>query len=435
MPPRGPMSWSASSRIAEPGFTDSRLLRATIWARWRRCGRSTVNQNAFATALGFGEYSLRVGTRNGSATTWSGTRSVWIDEDAAIPAGAPMLNAEGPGYAADPDGGDPVYGPAAIKSGPDFSPASPPQTDEELGEVGNRPLEWTVPQRYSPTLYFGVHETNYLMTPEAFIEHSDLRWSHAEGCDDHTLDNTPSGTDMGSGQYSHRAVSGFWPFCDHNSTWYDSNDPGIRPRTSGAPGDGSDPEGMFLEITEDRSNVMKGFGLQRTEPAYIRYVYGQYIQYWFFYGSSQMMLGHNPVPFSKHEGDWEHISIRLKSDNTPKTVAYFYHHNSCTLPWSEVPKTASGSPMVWVAWRGHGSYPAGRNQTVGEAVDGAGKKYRPVDHLLSLNAAATSANTPTPWSNYTGSWGEVGSTTNTTGPEGPSYAKRGKFQFGGRKCE
>jgi hypothetical protein len=37
--------------LAQPAFTDFRLLRATSWARWLRCARSTDSSTTLGTRL------------------------------------------------------------------------------------------------------------------------------------------------------------------------------------------------------------------------------------------------------------------------------------------------------------------------------------------------------------------------------------------------
>lgn len=162
------------------------------------------------------------------------------------------------------------------------------------------------------------------------------------------------------------------------------------------------PRGLSYRANRD------GGGLGRNEPTYVEYVEKKLLHYWFHYANS-----YNPTFSSAftHEGDWEHIAIKLDSStNRPTWVQYFYHHNSCRLPWARVPKT-NGHPIVHVAREAHGSYPPGARTVLGDDIM-SGPLWNTAINVKRVKEE--------PWWGYTGGWGEVGQNSLTTGPRGPN---------------
>jgi hypothetical protein len=130
-----------------------------------------------------------------------------------------------------------------------------------------------------------------------------------------------------------------------------------------------------LGIESDRAGLStyEGFSLDlpNTAPArsgqpdltqdavFWEYLPGRFVTYWFFYPYNDGVLGFN------HEGDWEHVAVRLDSSDQPLAVAFFRHRSSCTSirAWGDVLKSGS-HPIVFSAKGTHGSYEsAGRFST------------------------------------------------------------------------
>ena len=196
---------------------------------------------------------------------------------------------------------------------------------------------------------------------------------------------------------------------------------GRRTNQHERPRDGSG-NGFFLNLDNDARGGTPG----RPVGAFYEFVPGRWLTYWFFYGYS-----HSEDPIA-HEGDWERISIRLKSDNRPARVAFFQHDGACSLPWSDISTTAGSHPVVYSGLGDHASYHRvgifkhTRNQGTDHTADG-GRQWRTGDALYDA--------TTRPWYGYGGAWGEVGHISSTTGPAGPKFQPLDPDSaFGGKRC-
>lgn len=61
-----------------------------------------------------------------------------------------------------------------------------------------------------------------------------------------------------------------------------------------------------------------------------------------------------------HDGDWEHVTLRLTPDAQEVLGIYYSahrHRDGIWLSADEMPRTADGRPLSYVAINGHGSYP------------------------------------------------------------------------------
>jgi len=74
----------------------------------------------------------------------------------------------------------------------------------------------------------------------------------------------------------------------------------------------------------------------------------RFLQYWFFYIYNDWK--------NKHEGDWEHITIKLKDNQEPEAVMYSRHYEVEAVKWEKVEKS-EGHPVVYVGLGSHASYP------------------------------------------------------------------------------
>ncbi|HEX9939916.1 MAG TPA: hypothetical protein VGB15_22465 [Longimicrobium sp.] len=166
--------------------------------------------------------------------------------------------------------------------------------------------------------------------------------------------------------------------------------------------------------------------------AYRNNIGGVSIQYWFFYPYNDYVSSAN------HEGDWEHVNVRLDAADQVNTVWYSQHDNLVAYaPWQ---LTWYGThPQVWVADGSHANYPS---QATCDSQDmgppncwtnvsqrwftwAGGRGY---DAGLQGGGIVNVGERFSPmagqeWIRYSGRWGEVGNVDGTSGPRGPVYNK------------
>ena len=64
---------------------------------------------------------------------------------------------------------------------------------------------------------------------------------------------------------------------------------------------------------------------------------------WFYYNN-----GENAINFDNHEGDWEHVNVRLGSDLAPAMAVYGEHTYASKCVWGDV-ESSGDRPVVYVA--------------------------------------------------------------------------------------
>lgn len=288
--------------------------------------------------------------------------------------------------------------------------------------------------RYAPQVYLHPQEHEYPISASDFISDSRLRWSHDSGCRDHAVDNA-DGSDASfeaidhfrlgfasfGDAYSHTANGSF---CLHGSDVYLANQ--LTRPTDGHPDRvTTGEEGMFLDL---RNGARSGNTNLATVPVYHEYNPGRWIIYWLFYGYNDGTAKFN------HEGDWEHIVVRLDANDQATDVAYYRHDCEPEIvPWSVLQAgdgvnfgLAEGThPIVYAAKGAHGSYPAPFS---GNPCDFRGPDEAAIsDRVWQTWNLTLNAHTE-PWYGFGGAWGEIGDTVGplygvTTGPLGPSQWK------------
>ena len=161
-------------------------------------------------------------------------------------------------------------------------------------------------------------------------------------------------------------------------------------------------------------------------PVYYEYEPQHYIIYWFFYPFNGWKNG---TVNEFHEGDWEHIIVRLDANDRAKRVAYYQHYCDPTddpganLPWSEVTKVQGTHPVVYSAKGGHASF-AGTSGI----YDPPACKSSPIDSVGKGKSWNTWTNTvdarTQPWYGSGVAWGDRLKASSTGlrfyGPPGPS---------------
>lgn len=166
------------------------------------------------------------------------------------------------------------------------------------------------------------------------------------------------------------------------------------------------------------------------------------IQFWFFYAyngpgtmrfkwlvfDSTVHAGNSTLePFGEHEGDWEHVTLRIANATLAPTKLFYAQHSSGQ--WIDYDKTTKGGngkqPVVYSSKNGHASYPStGPNYTehlkipvsvivwaefflVNNCADG-GKEVNFANNFEIINAVdylGKNAPEVPHWSKYKGRWG------------------------------
>jgi len=148
------------------------------------------------------------------------------------------------------------------------------------------------------------------------------------------------------------------------------------------------------------------------------------IQYWFFYPYNGVM---GSPPFTaEHEGDWEHVTVRISDDGNPIKVYYSAHDGEGS--WyrlgqgSPVTLLDGAHPVVYSAYHSHASYPTAgiirRATAIADLPDDktsdAGPLIRTAERL-QLIAIGDVVVRGRSWVHFSGSWGRLAS------PYGPAF--------------
>ena len=326
-------------------------------------------------------------------------------------------------------------------------------------DLCNPPVPSTVVD-YAPLVFLHSDEKYWPTNPSKYIANSGLSWSHAGKCIDapvaplHGIDMSRLGSNSTS-PYSHRAIlprsSG--GKCVHSNISFMADDH-TRPYDKGRTAHNSfldqnpfyEREGFYLDLNEEkdiRDELRAGTPSTAMDPkvykgstVYYEYVPRHFIAYWFFYAYDNYTAD-GRRSLQAHEGDWEHITIRLNCDNKPEEVAYFRHSSSDTeiKTWGAVRKRGGTHPIVFSAKGSHGSYPdtgpqplvfpIGLPFILYDYTNDDGRRWSTWTSLEEVKRQ--------PWYGYGGAWGEVGddhrlfgvgvSGGDYTGPLGPSKYK------------
>jgi hypothetical protein len=189
-------------------------------------------------------------------------------------------------------------------------------------------------------------------------------------------------------------------------------------------GSGSSKTDFFLEIMTSKTATRAGsLGNAR---CYVHFraapTGGSWdIQYWFFYPYSGNI---SHVGNFAHEGDWEHITVRLAADLTTVTSVFFAAHDEEGKWVTPSNVEQSGThPVCFSAKNGHACYStAGRQDrpTWPDDHTGKGTDWNTWTDLR-LTGERSRPMSGRQWIKYTGRWGEIGMASFTTGPHGPAF--------------
>lgn len=141
------------------------------------------------------------------------------------------------------------------------------------------------------------------------------------------------------------------------------------------------------------------------------------VQYWFNYPKNGAAI----FGIGAHNGDWEHVTVRVNADGATLNTVFFARHGDNTAAQVRTPSQlayVSGSttrPIVYSTRNGHASYPtAGVQSTLFDVTANGGPV---LDCLSGPNVgekgfALGGAN----WLDYSGRWG-----SGSNAPSGPAY--------------
>jgi len=162
---------------------------------------------------------------------------------------------------------------------------------------------------------------------------------------------------------------------------------------------------------------------------------GVNVQYWFFFPYNDAQAGFN------HESDWEHINVRLNPDYSVAGVHFAHHKNVTFYAKASVQWFNSTHPVVWTADGSHASYASESvcDSTIEEAGWGAsscetnanyrwftwagGKGTEPGlqgGGVINVGEKTRPLNGQN-FIKYNSRWGEIGSTSATSGVRTPSF--------------
>jgi hypothetical protein len=252
------------------------------------------------------------------------------------------------------------------------------------------------------------HRERYLPSSvEWYLDRVQMRYDHPH-CPDHQILDRGEVT---AGSLIDQRHSTTNLICSHTSTEESSADPPA-----------SD---FFLQIPNGRGEQATRRGSDPEEWTCYAHVYpvpggGYDVQYWIFYpynGKVRKLGG-------AHEGDWEHVTVRVDDSGTSIDRVYLSAHEggrwydpSCLL------ETQDGRPIVYsaldshAAYRGPGSPPPEAEQILDRTSDGGevldcSRSWVNVGELEAPRSGAE-------WLRYNGRWGEIGEVF--SGPRGPAF--------------
>jgi hypothetical protein len=270
----------------------------------------------------------------------------------------------------------------------------------------------TLARRFAPVVRLHPDEEYFPSSAEWYLRRVQMRYAIRGRRDRHVLDKgqvTPTSlvTQVFEDQYSGRG----YPSEFFLEIPYTAAELSMHPRA--------------LQVSDLRKRQQPMWrtrrGRLRDAPCYAHTVatrHGTEIQYWFFYPYNGDIA---PVVNFAHEGDWEHVTIRLAPGNeVASDVFYAAHEGGRWYPARQVVNDA-GRPIVYSARYTHASYPTAGTWrlrkvgfiTVNDAT-AAGSEWDCASNLVLLSQREPR------WIRYTGRWGELGLTPFTTGPRGPA---------------
>jgi hypothetical protein len=292
-------------------------------------------------------------------------------------------------------------------------------------------------ERLAPVVVFHPSEKYHPTSAEEFLDHAGLAFGH-DGCrptyrhdrivNGHENRWTPAEIEaLGNGGFVARLHSSSSHGCKPlpgPANLFSTSDL-TRPHEKNRAPALRSRDGWYLDLADsDRSGLpdqVRGDAWYETAaPTYyddgLLYTHGQpngyaFATFWFFYDYDD---GFGP---QNHEGDWEDVSVRLRSQGrswAPAEVFYARHgRGTDPLPWGEAPTVSAGGAsrlQVLAAQGSHASYPRPPHNIYDKANE-LGPRWATWHGLSYLWEQK--------WAGYCGAWGRIGEVSDTTGPLGP----------------
>lgn len=199
-------------------------------------------------------------------------------------------------------------------------------------------------------------------------------------------------------------------------------------------GQGRTPSHFFLQIPNDDDEERTRRGDLANAPCYVHFRDAPGggaidIQYWFFYAFNGDIT---PGPANiQHEGDWEHVTVRITRDLQRIVKVFFATHKKESKWYTTGVRFLYGThPIGYSAKNSHATYPSIGNhdrpwpRPQDETKDSL-KVWKTWQTGLMRVGTFESPAPGQEWLKYTGSWGEIGTKPFeewfvSSGPFGPA---------------
>lgn len=266
------------------------------------------------------------------------------------------------------------------------------------------------PEIYAPEVHFHPKEEFFPGDADAFVKGSRLLWDKPEfkfGCRDEVVAAPPLAAKLGvasQSPYRHAdTVAGFLGVGCRS-----------KPKVTKLATDATArhaPDDHHGGFVLDAIHVSRA-GMSEGAPVYYEYTPDRWIVYWFFYPYNGWSTAAGRL-VERHEGDWEHIAVRL--DDRDRLIATAFAQHNCPLKPTSKASFSRTHPIVFSAQGGHASYPTNGKGGVhvlecrdglnfeGYAlfdITGRKKVWRTWKVLKDVRAED--------WYGFGGSWGDIG---------------------------
>ena len=196
-------------------------------------------------------------------------------------------------------------------------------------------------QKYTPTIYLHTYDKNHPMAVEEFLSQNSMLDSSGN-----VLKNGLTPADLTTYSSSTNYLSFTNNTFPSATNDFESGDPIVAGATS-------------------------GWG-QSNAPIYVKTIdYGTYIdlKFYMFYGingfqtfQAGIIVNFKTQPylfdwakFALHEGDWEHVTVRISEDTTQLLGVFYSQHGKAQ--WVTNPSMDGTHPIVYSAWDSHANFP------------------------------------------------------------------------------
>ena len=150
------------------------------------------------------------------------------------------------------------------------------------------------------------------------------------------------------------------------------------------------------------------------------------VQYWFFYAyNGDITTGAD----FEHEGDWEHVTVRIPADFLSIDRVFYHVHNNESV-WrerGEFEQAHGEHVVVYSAYHTHATYwdsgEQDREWLPDDHTADGGPEWRTWD-VLRLVGQREHPRPGQQWIKYTGHWGQIGTKISwLSGPYGPAFQR------------